>query len=204
MKNDKVVTTLPKAVSYINQFWTWVCNPPTISLPGISSLWLPGMFLIDTFLFLPMDLLLAGYCYKKKDEAYTTAIFCAFCSTFSAVVSYLIGYFAWDQIRGFLGFLVENQIFTKIVQLYQKYHFQVVFVGGLLPIPVKSITISAGFCKLSLLPFICAVLLSRLVRFVGVAYVAKNFGAKALESLRFITGKRLVPIALFFLLTNLG
>jgi membrane protein YqaA with SNARE-associated domain len=205
MKNEKVPATLTRIWRYTDRIWTWITNPPTISLPGISSLWLPGLFMVDTFLIFPMDLLLAGYCYKKKDEAYTTAIFCAFCSTFSALLSYMIGYFAWEQVgRRLLGFLLESQLFLKITTLYKTYQFPAVFLGGLLPIPAKSITISAGFCKLALLPFVGAVLLSRLIRFLSVAYIAKNFGAKALESLRLLTGgKKLSSVALIFIIKNL-
>lgn len=145
-------------------------------------------------MILPLDIILAGFCYKKKNSAYTTAIICALCSTFSAIVSYIVGFFAWEQVgKKIVSFVISHDMFTKIVYFYQKYQFPAVFIGGLLPIPVKSVTISAGFCKLSIVPFLVAVFMSRLIRFLSVAYIAKNFGDKAMQTVKQLTSIKILP-----------
>lgn len=195
MKDQRTEVSLPKSLNVASWVPSWLSNLPIINFPQFSELWLPGLFLIETFIIMPLDLVLAGYCYKKKDLAYNISIICAVCSSVSAIGSYVIGYFAWEQIgQRFIGFFMSQEIFSKIIVLYQKYQFPVVFLGGLLPIPIKSITMSAGFCKLSLVPFVTAMFLSRLIRFLSVAYVSKNFGQKALETVKQLTYGRILPL----------
>lgn len=195
MKDQRAQATLPKSWGYWQWLWSRIDGVSTVSMPKPSHLWLPGLFLAETFLMFPMDLVLAGFCYKKKNHAYSTAIICALCSTFSAMVSYVVGFFAWEQLgKKIVSFVISQDLFSKIIYFYQKYQFPAVFIGGLLPIPVKSVTISAGFCKLSIVPFLVAVLMSRLIRFLSVAYIAKNFGDKAFQSLKQVSSIRFIPL----------
>lgn len=185
MNKHEPNTVLSEGLSFPAKVWLWITNPPAISLPGFSSWWLPGLFLLETFLFLPMDLVLAGYCFKNREQAYPIALICAFCSTCSALVSYLIGFFAWEQFGcKILGFMVKSGWFLKLTALYQQFQFPMVFLGGLLPLPIKAVTISAGFCKLSIPVFLTAMFLARIIRFVGVAYIAQNYGEYAVTMLK--------------------
>ncbi len=197
MKDGRTEVSLPKSLNVSTWIPAWLMGFPAISFPKLSEFWLPGLFLIETFIIMPLDLVLAGYCFRKKEEAYNITLFCALGSTISAVGSYIIGFFAWEHIgQKIVSFFISQELFSKLIFLYQKYQFPVVFLGGLLPIPIKSITISAGFCKLSLLPFILAIFASRLIRFFSVAYISKNFGQKALETVKQLTCGRILPICI--------
>ncbi len=195
MKDQRTEVSLPKSLDVASWAPSWFSNLSIISVPPVSEWWLPGLFLIETFIIMPLDLVLAGYCYKKKDWAYNISIICAACSVVSSVGSYMIGFFAWEQIgHRFVSFFMNQELFAKIIVLYQKYQFPVVFFGSLLPIPIKSITMSAGFCKLSLVPFMTAIFMSKLIRFLFVAYISKNFGQKALETVKQLTYGRILPL----------
>ncbi len=205
MESERNKIVLNKRYTIANVLLSWVTNPPKLSVPYISNLWLPSMFAFEAFLILPMDLILAGYCYKKKEEAYAAALFCAFCSSFSALISYIIGLLAWEQIgKKVINSVISGELFVKLTALYQQYEFPVTFIGGILPIPTKLVTISAGFCHVKITPFFVAILLAKIARFMTIAYIAKNFGPKAIENLKILTNRKTFPTAIvsISLMTN--
>lgn len=136
-------------------------------------------FLFETFLFIPLDLVIAVYSHKNKDSAIYTASICAFLSTISALMGYLIGIFAFNSI----GKLILNGAwikswFEKLLVLYVNHDFSVVFIGALLPLPIKVVTISAGFFGINVFKFFTAVLLARIIRFTTIAYWSIKYGHK--------------------------
>jgi len=59
--------------------------------------------------------------------------------------------------------------------LYQNW---AVLIAGFTPLPYKAITISAGFCKLSIIPFIVCSIISRGARFFLIAGALYVWGAR--------------------------
>jgi membrane protein YqaA with SNARE-associated domain len=64
---------------------------------------------------------------------------------------------------------------------FDKYGLMVILIKGATPIPYKLVTITAGFARFNLLTFIWASILTRGVRFFGVATVLKIWGPALLE-----------------------
>jgi membrane protein YqaA with SNARE-associated domain len=141
------------------------------------NFWLPMIFLFETFLFLPLDLILAYCCFRNKKDSFYLSTVSAITSSLSGIIGYFIGALAWNHIgKTIISHVFSEVTFAKIVHLYSSQKVSVLFFGGLLPIPFKAITISAGFCNVSFVTFFTIILISRLVRFTAVALAVRLWG----------------------------
>ena len=142
-----------------------------------APLWLAFIFILEMFLLLPMDALLMLFCMHNPERRYTYAFVATLSSIVIGLIGYGVGYLFWDSIGSFVTqYLVSQSFFDRLVQHYNEYEFLAVFMGGFLPIPFKAVTISAGFCKLSLMGYVLALLVSRAARFFLIAAVMQRWG----------------------------
>jgi membrane protein YqaA with SNARE-associated domain len=140
---------------------------------------LPIIFLFESFLFFPLDLVLFASCHRNKEKAFSIAFLCALTSSLAAIVSYFIGRLAWETMGiRMLGALGGLDLVKKIAVYLEGNLFIVTFLGAILPIPTKIVTISCGFLKTNLKVFFIAIFIARIVRFSTIAYLAKRFGHK--------------------------
>lgn len=142
-----------------------------------APLWLAFIFFLEMFLFLPMDALLMLFCMHNPERRYTYAFVATLSSIFIGLIGYGVGYLVWDSVSGFVTqYIVSQGFFDRLVAHYNLHDFMAVFVGGFLPIPFKAVTISAGFCKLSLGGYVMALFLSRALRFFLIAEMMHRWG----------------------------
>ncbi|MBT4594711.1 hypothetical protein HOD08_02430 [bacterium] len=140
---------------------------------------LATMFFLETFLFVPLDPLLAFFCVQRKRDAKAFAALAVSFSVLGGLLSYALGAGLWEVIGAKLaGILISKNTFDLLVLKYKYYGHWVVFFGGLLPVPFKAVTLSAGFCRIPLIPFITAALAARGLRFFAVALVSVHWSEK--------------------------
>lgn len=131
-----------------------------------SSFWISLLFFFEITLFLPLDAVLMFFCLQNRRKIFTYIILAAAASTVSGLVGYLLGHFLWDLIGPYIvPHLVSTAAFTKISLQFQHYETWVVFIGALLPFPIKVLTLSAGAFHLGIFPFISYFVFARLIRF---------------------------------------
>jgi membrane protein YqaA with SNARE-associated domain len=154
--------------------YDWACQK---AYSPRAPLWLAFIFLLEMFLLLPMDALLMLFCMHNPERRYTYALVATLSSIVIGLIGYGLGYLFWDSIGSFVTqYLVSQNFFDRLVQHYNDYEFLAVFMGGFLPIPFKAVTISAGFCKLSLTGYVAALFVSRALRFFLIAEVMQKWG----------------------------
>jgi len=86
---------------------------------------------------------------------------------------------AWHSIGSTLvHYVISERAFHNAVAKYRHYQNWAVLVAGFTPLPYKAITLSAGFCRLPLLPFVICSALARGARFFLVAGAIHIWGAK--------------------------
>jgi membrane protein YqaA with SNARE-associated domain len=154
--------------------YDWACQK---AYSPRAPLWLAFIFLLEMFLLLPMDALLMLFCMHNPERRYTYALVATLSSIVIGLIGYGLGYLFWDSIGSFVTqYLVSQSFFDRLVQHYNDYEFLAVFMGGFLPIPFKAVTISAGFCKLSLTGYVAALFVSRALRFFLIAGVMQRWG----------------------------
>lgn len=145
----------------------------------MAPLWLAFIFLLEMFLLLPMDALLMLFCMHNPERRYIYALVATLSSIVIGLIGYGIGYLLWDSVGAFVTeYVISKDFFSRLVEHYNQYEHLAVFLGGFLPIPFKAVTISAGFCKLSLSGYVMALLFSRALRFFLIAEMMQRWGSQ--------------------------
>jgi membrane protein YqaA with SNARE-associated domain len=145
----------------------------------MAPLWLAFIFLLEMFLFLPMDALLMLFCMHNPERRFTYAFVATLSSLVIGLIGYAIGYLLWDSVGNFvIKYLISEDFFNRLVAHYNEHEFVAVFLGSLLPIPFKAITISAGFCKLSLSSYLISLFFARAIRFFLIAEMMQRWGTQ--------------------------
>lgn len=143
-----------------------------------APLWLAFIFILEMFLFLPMDALLILFCMHNPERRRSYALVSTLTSLLIGLIGYGVGHWLWDCVGGFVTtYLISPTFFDRLVLHYEQYEYLAVFLGSLLPIPFKAITISAGFCHIPLQGYLIAMLLARAVRFFALAEVMQYWGS---------------------------
>jgi membrane protein YqaA with SNARE-associated domain len=158
----------------IRKVYDWAASKANTPL---APLWLGVVFLLELFVFVPLDALLMLFCMENPKRRFLYAMIGSVASTISGIGGYLIGYLLWDSIGPFvIQHLISESFFNRLVDHYNSYQGLAVLVGSFLPIPFKAVALSAGFCHVSLLPFIGFVFLARVARFFLVAKLMHLWG----------------------------
>lgn len=149
-------------------------------------------FAESSFFPVPPDVLLMPLCLGNPRKWFRYAAICTIASVLGAVLGFLIGWLAWEQLgvkELFFAYVpgFTPEAFNSISEYYEKYNFWVVFTAGFTPIPYKLITITAGIfgtgSKVAsplgfFAVFILASIIGRASRFFLVAGLMRLFGPR--------------------------
>lgn len=156
--------------------------------------WLALFFFLEIVLFIPLDAVLVVFCLENPSRRWVYVTVVTLVSLLSGLTGYIVGAFAWEMISPYvLGTLLSPAIFNRVCAHYQDHQQIAVFLGSLLPLPFKAVTLSAGVCHLSLWPFLSMVLGGRAVRFFVASQAALKWGVKLKE----IAGRHWRKLAFF-------
>ena len=142
------------------------------------------------------------FCIENKQRVFRYATIATVFSVLGGVVSYFIGYALWESVgHTIIRYVSTPEAFQTMVERYRSYETLAIMVGSFAPMPYKVISISAGFCKLSLFSFMICSLIGRGARYYSVAAVLFIWG----ESVRtFIDRWFNHLVVLFLVLFSLG
>jgi membrane protein YqaA with SNARE-associated domain len=142
-----------------------------------APLWLGVIFFLELIFLIPMDAILLLFCLENPKRRYIYASVATLASLSSGIVGYFLGMAAWDLISPYvLDRMFSTSFFERICSHYLANQHSAVFLGSLLPIPFKAVTLSAGVCELALLPFLGMIFLGRFARFFLIAKVVQRWG----------------------------
>lgn len=147
-----------------------------------STCWIGLLFFAEILLFVPLDAILLFFCLHNRSKTLLYVAIAAIASTVSALIGYFVGYFLWDTIGPFVSkYFIAEESMERISNHYQNFQNSVAFLGALLPFPLKALTLSAGICKLALLPFLLCFIGARIVRFFLIGGSALIWGEQVKE-----------------------
>jgi membrane protein YqaA with SNARE-associated domain len=145
----------------------------------MAPLWLAFIFFLEMFLFLPMDGLLMLFCMHNPERRFVYAAVATLSSLVIGIIGYAVGYLLWDSVGQFVTeHLISKDFFNRVVDQYNTHEYIAVFLGSFLPIPFKAITISAGFCQISLSGFLISIFFARALRFFLIAELMQRWGTQ--------------------------
>lgn len=159
-----------------HRFYQWAIEKANSSK---APLWIFFLFALEIILFIPLDAVLLFFCLQNRSKALVLALIAAFASAISGLLGYLIGHFLWDLIDSYIvPQWISASLFNKISFHFQTYEGGAVFLGSLLPFPLKALSVVAGVFDLGALSFTLYLLAARLVRFGLIAIASLFWGEK--------------------------
>jgi len=153
-------------------------------LPALMKLGFWGVGLValidSSTLPVPMDLILAGYVWADKSHFW---VYCLMGAAGSAVGGLLP--FGLGRAGGELFLLkrVNREKFEKMRDRFERQEFLAVLVPSMLPPPTpwKAFVFAAGVFEMRVLPFMLAVFLGRMVRWLVLSLLVLKLGPEAVS-----------------------
>lgn len=132
-----------------------------------------------SFFPLPPDVMLAPMIMARPTETWRLASITAIGSVMGGMIGYLIGYFAYDTIgHHLIEFLGLQHHYKNVVLAFDQWGAWIILIAGMMPIPYKIFTITAGVSAMPFLPFVLASVVGRSLRFFLSAALMKFIGPK--------------------------
>ena len=171
-----------------------------------APLWVGIIFFLELFLFIPLDAVLMFFCLQNRKKTFLYVAIAALASTLSGLIGYLLGHFLWDLVGPYVvPHLISTVAFDRISHHFQIYGSWAVFIGALIPFPLKALSLSAGVFQLGLWPFFVYFMGARLLRFllIGGAMVlwgekVKEFVDRHFHRIVMVIGAKVAVAFLFF------
>lgn len=142
-------------------------------------------FFIEAFFLIPASPMLVLYCTHRRDRAFRYAFIAMICSVLGGLVGYSIGYALFANYgaqimhNSTVNMIVSADNIAYLCGLYNANAWSALIIASFFPIPYKAATITAGFCQISLLPFVCGSIIARSLRFFLIAFVISVWGKKS-------------------------
>ena len=141
--------------------------------------WVALLFSLEIVLFIPLDAVLIFFCLQNRRHTFLYVAIAAIASTMSGLVGYLLGHFLWDLVGPYVvPHLISLASFERVSHHFQQYENWAVFLGALVPFPLKVLSLGAGVFQLGVLPFALWFLGARLVRFGLIGGAMALWGEK--------------------------
>src|SRR5215813_10805834 len=129
---------------------------------------------------LPMDLVIAGYVYKKPSAFFLYTIMGAVGSALGSCILYWIGYEGGEKL---LRKKISPERFDKIHASFEKHEFWALMFPAMLPppTPFKLFVLAAAAFEMRFHHFLIAIFAGRFVRFLVLALLTLKFGPQFVE-----------------------
>lgn len=192
-----------QAPTFSNRIYQWAIQKASSSK---APLWLALLFLLEIFLFIPLDAVLLFFCSGNRKKIFLYALIAAFASTLSGLIGYGIGALIWDLAEPIvIPHLISPSLFEKIATHFDQYEHWAVFFASLIPFPLKALSVAAGVFDIGELSFTFYLLMARLTRFFligGATLLFKEKLSRFLERhfhhILFIVLIKIIAVVLFF------
>ncbi len=161
-------------MKFLKRLYDWLSQQ--MHAPYATTL-LAILFFIEAIFFVPVDPLLVLCCLERRSEAYFLATVVTIASVLGGLASYYLGFALWETVgHTCVNMVTTPDRFDYLREQYELYESWAVLVAGFTPIPYKAVTLTAGFCRLPLMPFIICSFIARGARFYLVAFVIRTWG----------------------------
>lgn len=126
---------------------------------------------------IPMELVLVPYMVAKPDRLWQAATVTFLGCLLSSLIGYGVGYALFESVgQWFIQSSGYEDSYAKFQDFFDRYGFWAITLIGLLPIPFQTAMIGAGSVGYPIWLFVLATLLSRGVRYFGLAALTAGYG----------------------------
>jgi membrane protein YqaA with SNARE-associated domain len=155
-----------------------------VLLPGLLKLGVWGVgavaLLDSSSIPVPMDLILAGYVWADKSHFWLYCLMAAVGSAIGALVPYGLGRAGGEL---FLLKRINRERFEQMRDRFERQEFLAVMIPSMLPPPTpwKVFIFGAGVFEMPILPFLAAVTVGRIVRWMILSLLVLKLGPGAVD-----------------------
>lgn len=158
--------------------WTMAQAAGRHALPALAVI----SFAESSFFPIPPDVMLIPMVLARPERAWLIAGVCTAASVLGGFMGYAIGYFLFATFgKMIVEFYHLQDAFDSYMTWFADWGLWVILIKGLTPIPYKIVTIASGVAKFDLLVFTLASIVTRGMRFFGVAALLWKYGAPIRE-----------------------
>ncbi len=170
----KRIPGLGKAAVALRRLYDWI---GTLVHRPFGVLILALFFFIEAIVILPAGPILVLFCSERPKRSFYYAFIATIASVLGGIAAYHIGFYVWELAgQKIVSFVTTQQKFDYLCLQYQMHQSKAILIAGLTPLPYKIITLTAGFCRLSLIPFIMCSLIIRSARLFLIATIMFIWG----------------------------
>jgi membrane protein YqaA with SNARE-associated domain len=175
-----------------SKLYSWAMQK---ALSPRAPLWIGLLFFLEIALFIPLDAVLMFFCLQNRSKIFHYVAIASIASLVSGLIGYFVGHFLWDLIGSYIvPHLVSTQSFAKVTSQFQRYENWAVFFGGLIPFPLKALSLGAGVFSLGVVPFTLCLAAARMLRFLLIGGAMAIWG----EQVKIFVEKHFQRIILLF------
>lgn len=137
-------------------------------------------FLESTIVPIPLEAVLVPLMQARRDKLWLIVLMATIGCVIGALFGYALGYYLFDAVGDWVinSFSSPAQ-FEQVTEQMQQQGFWFVITLGIVPIPFQIAMLAAGATKYSLLMFLIATTIARLIRYFGLALVVYFAGNQA-------------------------
>lgn len=169
----------------------------------IGSFMLGFFFFIDAMFIIPAGPLLLLFCSEQPKRSYYYALIATICSVLGGMTAYYIGYSLWEYAgQRLIAFFTTPEKFSYLCEQYRQHESTAILVAGITPLPFQVIALSAGFCRISFIPFVICSFIIRAARILLIATVSFFWGIHIKEHINRYFNK-LVLLFMFIIICTL-
>lgn len=160
----------------------WMSRGKAVFLPAMMKFGLGGLALLSLMdassIPVPMDLVLAGFVWANRGSFWLYVLAASAGSAIGGLVPFALGRAGGEL---FLLRRMDRARFERIRQRFEKQEFFAVMVPSMLPPPTpwKAFVFAAGVFEMRVVPFVLAVFLGRVVRWMILSLLVLRFGPDA-------------------------
>jgi membrane protein YqaA with SNARE-associated domain len=162
----------------------WMSRWNLVVMPALAKLGLWGVgvvaFVDSSSLPVPMDVILAGYVWSDKSRFWAYCLMASLGSALGGLVPYAVGRAGGEL---FLVRRFNRQRFEQMRQRFERQEFLAVLVPSMLPPPTpwKAFIFAAGVFEMRVAPFLLAVFVGRMIRWLILSLLVLKLGPGAVS-----------------------
>jgi membrane protein YqaA with SNARE-associated domain len=135
---------------------------------------------LESIIFpVPIDIFTFTLASAHPKKWFTYAWVATVFSVLGAVAGYYLGFFLFDSFgAALIEFYGYEEEFQKVLELFEKNTFLVIFTAAFTPIPYKVFTLAGGALEVNLFSFIISSILGRGLRFFAESWIPYRYGKR--------------------------
>ncbi|MBS0358600.1 MAG: DedA family protein [Proteobacteria bacterium] len=165
-----------KIFSYLyNKVYTWSQHRHAPYLLSVVSFTESSMFPV------PPDVMLIPMAIAQPARIWRYAGITVISAVLGGILGYILGAVFQELVSPLIQKMGYGPAFDQAVSWFKQWGMWMVIFGGFCPIPFKLFTIAAGTLHMPFIPFIMASIISRSIRFFGVAGLIVYWGGERIQ-----------------------